>query len=129
MQARVPVVRPDECPSGDASSVADVRRDVAGIRPTKRDRGVECETDCRSDAENSARIYIGAAAPAGIRPGDLVGAIANEAELGSAQIGGVEIEERFSLVEVPESMARDVIEALGRTRIKGQKVTVRLFRD
>jgi ATP-dependent RNA helicase DeaD len=58
-----------------------------------------------------------------------VGAIANEAKLGSAQIGGVEIEERFSLVEVPESMARNVIEALGRTRIKGQKVAVRLFRD
>ncbi|MEQ1792634.1 MAG: DbpA RNA binding domain-containing protein, partial [Nitrospira sp.] len=78
---------------------------------------------------NSARVYIGAGRAAGIRPADLVGAIANEAKLGSGQIGGIEIEERFSLVEIPEGSVRDVIEALGRTRIKGQKVVVRLFRD
>ena len=78
---------------------------------------------------NSARVYIGAGRAAGIRPADLVGAIANEAKLGSGQIGGIEIEERFSLVEIPEGSVREVIEALGRTRIKGQKVVVRLFRD
>ena len=74
-----------------------------------------------------AKVYIGAGREAGIRAGDLVGAIANEAGLSSSSIGAVEIMDRFSLVEVPEVMAREIIETLSRTRIKGQKVGVRLF--
>jgi ATP-dependent RNA helicase DeaD len=76
-----------------------------------------------------ARVYIGAGWSAGIRPGDLVGAIANEAKMNSSQIGGIEVLDRFSLVEVPEALAQGIIEVLGRTRIKGQKVAVRLFRE
>ena len=74
-----------------------------------------------------AKVYIGAGREAGIRPGDLVGAIANESGLNSNVIGAVEVMDRFSLVEVPEVLAREIIETLGRTRIKGQKVAVRLF--
>ncbi len=74
-----------------------------------------------------AKVYIGVGKEAGIRPGDLVGAIANEAGLNSNVIGAVEVMDRFSLVEVPEVLAREVIETLGRTRVKGQKVAVRLF--
>lgn len=74
-----------------------------------------------------AKVYIGAGREAGIRPGDLVGAIANEARINSNVIGAVEVMDRFSLVEVPEVLAREIIETLSRTRIKGQKVGVRLF--
>jgi ATP-dependent RNA helicase DeaD len=59
----------------------------------------------------------------------LVGAIANEARVNAKVIGAIEIEERFSIVDVPEAVARDVIEALSRARIKGRKVAVRLFRE
>jgi ATP-dependent RNA helicase DeaD len=52
-----------------------------------------------------ARIYIGSGFSSGIRPGDLVGAIANEAKINSNSLGGIEILDRFSLVEVPEAMA------------------------
>ena len=75
------------------------------------------------------RIYIGAGREAGIRPGDLVGAIANEAKVNSNVIGAIQIEERFSLVDIPEGVARGIIEVLGRSRIKGRKVPVRLFRE
>jgi len=74
-----------------------------------------------------AKVYIGAGREAGIRPGDLVGAIANEAGLNSNVIGAVEVMDRFSLVEVPEVLAREIIETLSRTRVKGQKVAVKLF--
>jgi ATP-dependent RNA helicase DeaD len=76
-----------------------------------------------------SRIYVGAGREAGIRPGDLVGAIANEARVNAKVIGAIEIEERFSIVDVPEAIVRDVVEALNRTRIKGRKVAVRLFRE
>ena len=75
------------------------------------------------------RVYIGAGRKAGIRPGDLVGAIANEARVDSGNIGAIEIADRFSLVEVPESMAEQVIDALRSTTIKGKRVTVRRDRD
>ena len=76
-----------------------------------------------------ARIYVGAGRDMGIRPGDLVGAIANEAKINSNVIGAIQIEERFSLVDVPEPMVKGIVEVLGRTRIKGRKVPVRLFRE
>jgi ATP-dependent RNA helicase DeaD len=76
-----------------------------------------------------ARLYIGVGREAGIRPGDLVGAIANEARINSNAIGAIEIEHRFSIVDVPTSMASGIIEVLGRARIKGRRVSVRLFRE
>lgn len=76
-----------------------------------------------------ARVYVGAGHEAGIRPSDLVGAIANEAKVHSNVIGSIEIEERFSIVDVPASMASNIIEVLSRARIKGRRVSVRLFHE
>jgi len=64
-----------------------------------------------------------------VRPGDLVGAIANEAGLDAGSIGAVRISDRYSLVEVPEESADDVIAALQATTIKGKRVQVRRDRD
>jgi ATP-dependent RNA helicase DeaD len=75
------------------------------------------------------RLFLGVGRSAGIRPQDLVGAIAGEARLSGRDIGGIEISDRFSLVEVPESAADEVIAALRRSTIKGRKPTVRRERD
>ena len=71
------------------------------------------------------RIFIGAGREAGIRPQDLVGAIANEAGVAGSLIGAIQITDRFSLVEVPEEVADQVIKALGKSTIRGKKVQVR----
>ncbi|MBX6331044.1 MAG: DEAD/DEAH box helicase [Gemmatimonadaceae bacterium] len=71
------------------------------------------------------RLFVGAGRKAGIRPGDLVGAIANEVGIDSSAIGAIEIADRFSLVEVPDEIIEDVITALRGTTIKGKRVTVR----
>ena len=75
------------------------------------------------------RLYVGAGRESGIRPGDLVGAIANEAKVSAGVIGAIEIEERFSIVDVPSEMAKRILESLSRSRIKGRKVPVRIFTD
>jgi ATP-dependent RNA helicase DeaD len=75
------------------------------------------------------RLFIGAGRETGIRPQDLVGAIAGESSLSGKQIGSIDIALRFSLVEVPEDRADEVIEALRATRIKGKRATVRRERD
>ena len=75
------------------------------------------------------RLFVGAGRKAGIRPQDLVGAIANESRLSGRQIGAIEIADRFSLVEVPADAADEVVAALRASTIKGKKQTVRLERD
>jgi ATP-dependent RNA helicase DeaD len=72
-----------------------------------------------------ARIFVGAGRIAGIRPQDLVGAIANEAHIAGREIGGIQIADRFSLVDVPDGAADRVIQALRGGSLKGRKVTVR----
>jgi ATP-dependent RNA helicase DeaD len=72
-----------------------------------------------------AKIYIGAGRKAKIRPGDIVGAIANELQIDAEAVGAIEIFDRFSLVEVPEEIAEDIIGALRATHIKGKKVPIR----
>jgi ATP-dependent RNA helicase DeaD len=79
----------------------------------------------RGRNDNSTRIYIGAGRQAGIRPGDLVGAITGEAGIESRALGAIEIADRFSLVEVPEELANKIIGALRGATLRGQKVIVR----
>jgi ATP-dependent RNA helicase DeaD len=72
-----------------------------------------------------ARLYVSAGSSAGLRPADLVGAITNEAGISAREIGAIEIEERYSLVEVSDSVVDDVIRALRGSSLRGRKVTVR----
>jgi ATP-dependent RNA helicase DeaD len=102
-----------------------------GDRPDHGDRPQRSGPDrgARRDIGPMARLWIGAGRQAGVRPGDLVGAISGETGLKSAFIGAIEIADRFSLVEVPDEVADDVIEALVASKLRGQKVTVRRDRD
>jgi len=70
-------------------------------------------------------IYIGGGRKLKIRPGDIVGAIVNEAKLDAESIGSIQISERHSTVLVPKDIADHVIAALGATSIKGKKLIVR----
>jgi ATP-dependent RNA helicase DeaD len=79
----------------------------------------------RSAAAGTTRLFVGTGRAAGLRPQDLVGAITGESYLSGRDIGAIEIADRFSLVEVPESAADDVVAALRGTSIKGRKATVR----
>ena len=75
------------------------------------------------------RLFVGGGRDEGIGPRDLVGAIANESGLTGRDLGAIEVADRFSLVEVPDEVADDVIEALAATKLRGQKVVVRRDRD
>ncbi|MDQ6737895.1 MAG: DEAD/DEAH box helicase [Gemmatimonadota bacterium] len=79
----------------------------------------------RKPAWEVAKIYIGAGRKAKIRPGDIVGAIANELQIDADSIGAIEIFDRFSLVEVPDEIADDIVTTLRATHIKGKRVPVR----
>jgi ATP-dependent RNA helicase DeaD len=72
-------------------------------------------------------MYVSAGRAAMIRPQDLVGAITGEAGIKGDQIGAIEIEDRFSLVELPEAILDQVSVAISNCTLKGRKVVARRF--
>ena len=83
----------------------------------------------RPAPKGMARLFVGLGRSAGIRPQDLVGAIAGESRLRGSEIGAIDIADRFSLVEVPDTAADEGIAALRASSIKGRKATVRMERQ
>jgi ATP-dependent RNA helicase DeaD len=96
-----------------------------GRGPASRGTGRPERPARRASGGPAARLFVGLGREAGIRPGDLVGAITGETGLTGRDVGSIEIHQRFALVEVPESAAEEVVQALRATMIKGRKATVR----
>jgi ATP-dependent RNA helicase DeaD len=61
----------------------------------------------------------------GVQPGNIVGAIANEADLDSRYIGRIDIRDDHSLVDLPEGMPKELLEYLKRVYVSGQALRMR----
>jgi ATP-dependent RNA helicase DeaD len=97
----------------------------ADDRPGRRKAVGRDQRRGRPATKNTTRLFVGTGRSSGVRPQDLVGVITGKSYLSGRDIGAIEIADRFSLVEVPESAADDVIAALRPVSIKGRKATVR----
>ncbi len=60
----------------------------------------------------------------GVKPGNIVGAIANEAGLDGRNIGRIEISEDFSLIDLPVGMPREIFNDLRKVRVCGQALNI-----
>jgi ATP-dependent RNA helicase DeaD len=101
----------------------------AGKRTVKAQRDDERPARAPGPRADAVRLFIGAGRQAGIRPGDLVGAITGETGISSQELGAIEIADRFSLVDVPDALADQIVEAMRKTTLRGQKVAVRRSRE
>ncbi len=106
-----------------------------GSRPERTDRPERSadrgERSDRGERPSGPRVGMTAltlslGSHAGVRPQDLVGAIANEANLPSKQISGIRVDEYTSRVEVPTEAVERVIQAMHATKVRGRKVRVEL---
>ncbi|HRJ53020.1 MAG TPA: DEAD/DEAH box helicase [Candidatus Thiothrix moscowensis] len=70
------------------------------------------------------RLAVGRAH--GVKPGNIVGAIANEAGLDSRYIGHIDIQQEFSLVDLPAGMPKEILHDLKRARVAGQMLNIEL---
>ena len=84
----------------------------------------ELNADSEQPEVGMARLFIGLGRQDGLRPGDLVGAISNEAGLAGRTIGAIDILDRTAFVEVPAPDAQKVVIALRNATIRGRKVKV-----
>ncbi len=73
------------------------------------------------------RVEVGHAH--GVRPGNIVGAIANEAGLDSSAIGRIGIRDEYSLVDLPDDLSGEVIEHLRKVWVSGQRLRLRPWTD
>jgi ATP-dependent RNA helicase DeaD len=85
------------------------------------------ESAGRPDAGEVGRVYVSIGFKEGVRPGDLVGAIANSTHLVGSQIGPIKVWEHYSVVGVPERSVDEVVRALKQCIIRGKKASVRRF--
>jgi len=88
----------------------------------------ESTGDFEQPEAGMTRIFVGIGRQDGLRPGDIVGAIASGAGVPGKSIGVVDILDRVAFVEVPEADADRVIEYLGSTKIRNRRVKVSLAR-
>lgn len=72
--------------------------------------------------QGMTRLYLNVGRDDGVRPGDIVGAIANEANIPGRAIGAIELYDHFSLVDVPSELSKKIVQALKETRIRNQKI-------
>ena len=83
----------------------------------------------RGSSGATAKLYVGLGRKAGIRPQDLVGAIANESGISGRDIGDIKVSDQFSIVEVPSGEMDNILKSMTNVSIRGKKANIRLYRD
>jgi ATP-dependent RNA helicase DeaD len=119
----------------DETRGATRERPPAQERPAARDRpaGHEPIRDRDSRREEhprksgpaqmeTFRIEVGSVH--GIKPGNIVGAIANEADIEGVHIGRVDIREDHSYVDLPEGMPKEIFKQLQKVRVAGRELRI-----
>lgn len=99
------------------------RRDRNRDRGDSKDRQGKRRRDNKPD-ENMQRFKIMVGRKHDVRPGSIVGAIANEAGLDSEHIGAINIYDNFSTVDLPKGMPKEIKNILKKTRVAGQKLDI-----
>jgi len=104
----------------EGNSGAEERRSGRG-RPPGSGHGI-----ARQDTEKMVKIKFNIGRNAQIRPSDLVGAIASEANVSGKRLGYIGIEEKHTYVDVPAELASQILKAMAGNQVRGKKVKVEM---
>lgn len=94
------------------------RPERSGERP---DRGPRQRREMKGDYQ-TYRIEVGK--EHGVRAGDIVGAIANEANIDSQFIGNIKLFDHFSTVELPAAIPNEIFQHLKKVYVRKQKLNI-----
>ncbi|WDT86713.1 DEAD/DEAH box helicase [Alteromonas sp. 009811495] len=94
-----------------------------------RERKPKTPRGNRKPEEGMQRFRIEVGHVHGAKPGNIVGAIANEANINSKHIGAIEIYDNFSTVDLPDGMPKETRDTLQGTRVAGQRLNIREWSD
>ncbi|MGB1883725.1 MAG: DEAD/DEAH box helicase [Gammaproteobacteria bacterium] len=100
-------------------------------RPTRRERGTRRDSPGERSRPASGmetyRLKVGHKHD--VKPGNIVGAIANEAGLDASDIGRIDIEEAYSFVDLPAGMPKEIFMHLKKVWVAGQQLRISRLRD
>lgn len=103
---------------------------AAAARLARRDKplaAVESEPQAGPPPEDGmVRLFVDVGRKSGLRPNDIVGAIANEAGIPGRSIGAIDIYENFAFVEIPAEYQDQVLTAMSGARIRNQRANLRI---
>jgi ATP-dependent RNA helicase DeaD len=107
------------------------RRDVNAIKARVASAGAKAapSREAREGGATAAgrqRVFLAVGKRDGARVGDIVGAVANEAEIPGDRIGQVELYESHAIVELAAEDAAKVVAALGSATLRGRRLSARI---
>lgn len=102
------------------------RKHRDGSREGGRAGGRGNRRDGHSGEAGMVRYRLAVGREHEVEPKHIVGAIANEVGLDSENIGRIELFDRYSTVELPEGMPRDLFEHLRNVRVRGERLRIAL---
>lgn len=79
--------------------------------------------------EGMVRLFIDIGRQNKISPGDIVGAIANEAAIPGKSIGAIDLYDRYTLVDVPAQYVEQVLTNMEDSQIRKLRMNIRLASD
>ncbi|MET0091683.1 MAG: DEAD/DEAH box helicase [Candidatus Thiodiazotropha sp.] len=103
------------------------REDFSSQRPDRAERGKKAprrSASPRQPDEGMERYRVEVGHNHQVKPGNIVGAIANEAGLDAQFIGHIDIQDDYSMVDLPQGMPDDVFKHLRNTWVCGQKLNI-----
>ncbi len=94
------------------------------------DKSIEASLEPESAAvpepeQGMVRLFLGAGTKVGVRPADVVGAIANEAGVPGKEIGSIDVYERFTFVEVPARYQAKILKSMAQSTIRGRPIHIK----
>lgn len=115
------LAREQEIPFGGARG----RKDRDGGREGGRDGGRGSRGPAREPAAGNATYWIAVGHQDRVRPGNIVGALANEVGLPASAIGAIDLRGNHSLVELPADLTSAQLEAAANAEINGRRLGLR----
>ena len=103
------------------------RMETQSTRPARAGSFAEAEHRPPEQGMETFRVEVGHMH--GVKPGNIVGAIANEAELDSKYIGRITIREDHSLIDLPEGMPTEILQLLKKSWGAGQRLRMSKFTE
>lgn len=76
-----------------------------------------------------SRFWIGVGRSDGVRPNNIVGAVANEAGISGGDIGPINIRDEFSTIDLPSGLPREALETLEKTWVSGKQLRIRPYSE
>jgi ATP-dependent RNA helicase DeaD len=109
----------------DARPARPVRDSFADERPARAGReGFKKERVERAPEPGMATYRIEVGHHHGVKPGNIVGAIANEGGIAARDIGRIEIYDDFSTLDMPADLPRDLVDQLKKVWVAGQQLGI-----